>query len=283
MSRRVKRNLIIFGIGLFLYLLYFVLIVHLEQNVWILLLTYAVLAALAYFINRKNIWALQGNYFYATGHTARAGPKLKKALEAGTKSPSAHIHYALLLVKEDKDATEAFVYLRRALEYAKTPIDERNTLITMATCHYINNDPHAAIKVLEDMRENHDYVTISTLVTLGYIYLHVGKLDEALEVTNLALEDDENYASAWDNLGQIYFQREDFDEACKAFERALSLRESMADSNYFMGIICEQQGDKEVAAEYFRKAAISPFVYFNTITQEQADEKYREYFENDEE
>ncbi|MDR2168342.1 MAG: tetratricopeptide repeat protein [Clostridiales bacterium] len=280
MTRRIKRNLIIFGVGIGLYALFAVFTSVLHLDIWVVLLAYAAIGALAYFLNRKNIWALRGNYFYVTGHAERARPLLKRALEGGVKSPAAHIYYALLLVKEDKNANEAFKYLDRALEYATNVVDERSAYITMATCHYMNNDAQAAINVLEGMREKHEYVNTSALVTLGYLYIQTGELDKALEMSNLAIEDDANYASAWDNLGQIYFKQEDFSRARNAFEQALSLKESLADSNYFMGIICEQEGEKEQAAEYFRKAAISPFAFFNSITQEQADAKYNEYHED---
>ena len=279
MNLSIKRNLIIIGTALFLYIIYVVIIMVLELPLSLLLLTYATIFAIFYFINRKNIMALRGNYFYITGHTQKARPLLKKAVDSGAKSPGSHIYYALLLMQEDGDAHSALGYLDKALRLSKNPVEKRSTLISIATCHWLNKDPNRAIRVLEDMRASQEYVNTSTMVTLGYIYMSKGDLDKALKITNLALEDDSEYASAWDNLGQIYYKKEDFEEAENAFRRALSYKEFLADSNYYMGILSEQKGDTQAAAEYFRKASISTFSFFNSITQEQADEKYRQYHE----
>jgi len=265
-----------------LYAIYVVIMPVLERPLHELLLIYAVIFAVLYFLNRKNIWAVQGNYFYITGHYTRARVLLRKATSAGVKSPHSHLYYALLLMQEDNDAQGAFKQLDRALELAKTVADEKNTLITVATCHWMNKDPKAAIKVLEDMREKYEYVNTSALTTLGFLYMAEGDLDKALEISNMAVEDDGNYASAWDNLGQIYYKLEDFDKARNAFEQALSLKGTLADSNYFMGILCEKDGHTDRAKEYFRMASISPITFFNTITQEQADAKYSEYQESNE-
>jgi len=277
MGRRIARNLIIIGIGLFLYVMYVVMVGHFGLDVWILLGSYALLGGLAYFLNRKRIWALRGNYLYVTGNTARARVALKKAVDSGVKSTSAYLYYALLLVKEDNNATDAFKYLEKAKEYAKNPVDQRSALITIATCHYMDGNLEAGIKTLEDMRKEHEYTNTSALVTLGYLHLKAGDYEKALEATNSAIEEEGDYASAWDNLGQIYYETGDVDKARNAFEQALRHKSSLADSNYFMGLICEAEGEHEMAKDYFRMASISPFGIFNSITQEMADEKYEEY------
>jgi len=277
MTKRIKRNLIVFGSAMALYTIFVVVTRVLEQPLHILLLIYAVIFIGIYLLNRKNIWAVQGNYFYITGHYSRARVLLQRATDSGVKSPHSYLYYALLLMQEDKDAHGAFKYLDKAMEISKTVGDERNVAITMATCHWMNNDPQKAIQTLEDIREKHEYVNTSALTSLGFLYLSVGDLDKALEISNLAVEDDGSYAAAWDNLGQIYYQMEDFDKARNAFAHALSLKQTLADSNYFMGILSEKDGDEEAAKEYFRMANISPIAFFNTITQEMADEKYKQY------
>jgi len=279
MTKRIRRNLIVFLGAMAMYGIFIMVIRVWEQPVHILLLIYAVIFVTLYLVNRKNIWAVQGNYFYITGHYARARVLLSRAVGAGVKSPHSHLYYALLLMQEDKDAHEAFKYLNKAMEMSKTVGDERNVAITMATCHWMNGDPQAAIKTLEDIREKHEYVNTSALTSLGFLYLSIGDLDKALEISNLAVEDDGNYAAAWDNLGQIYYKMENFDKARNAFTHALSLKQTLADSNYFMGILSEKDGDEEAAKDYFRMAHISPIAFFNTITQEMADEKYNQYHE----
>jgi len=277
----IIRSIIITLSALFLYALYVIMITIYSLPVYTLLLTYAAIIIILYFLNRKSIWALRGNYFYITGHHAKARPLLEKAIKTGSiKSPAAYIYYALILIKDDKDAAGALAILEKALTICKTPLDERSTLTTMATCHWLNGEPQKAIGLLENMRKNHEHINSSALVTLGYIYMAENDLENALEVTNLAITNDENYAAAYDNLGQIHLKNNDEDKAQEAFTKALSLKESLADSNYYMGILSEKQNDKTKAAEYFRKASISPISFFNTITQEQADKKYKEYHED---
>jgi len=277
MSQRVKRNLVLLATALFLYGVYVVIVPILQLPPYVLLIAYLLIITILYFINRKNVWAVRGNYFYATGHMDKARKLLKKASDAGVKSYATHMYYALLLVKEDGNIKEAVANLEKALKLAKTPFEERNILITMATCHWMEGNADAAIDVLENVRNNHEFINNSALTTLGFLYLHKERYDEALEVTSLVIEDEPMYAAAWDNLGQIYFGQGEDEKAKEAFEKALSLKEYMADSNYFMGILSERVGDKEAAKEYFRKASISTFAYFNTATQEQADAKYAQY------
>ena len=279
MTKRIRRNLIVIGAALAMYVL-FVLVVNVwEQPFYVLLGIYAAIFVVFYLLNRRNIWAVQGNYFYLTGHYGRARVLLKKAIDRGAKSPHSHLYYALLIMQEDKDTQGAFMYLDKAMEMSKTLADERNVAVTIATCHWMNGDPQTAIKTLEDIRERHEYVNTSALATLGFLYLQTGDLDKALEISNIAIEDDGNYAAAWDNLGQIYLKMGDDDKARNAFEHALSLKQTLADSNYFLGILSEKEGNTDAAKDYFRMAHISPIAFFNSVTQEMADEKYRQYHE----
>ncbi|MCL2854677.1 MAG: tetratricopeptide repeat protein [Defluviitaleaceae bacterium] len=280
MQQGIKRNLIIIGAGLGLYGLYVLLMMVLGMELWVLLSTYILIIAVAYFANRKAIWSLRGNYFYLTGHMERARPLLQKAVNGGVKSPASHIYLALILMQADGNTADAFRYLDRAIEVAKNPVDKRSATIAKATCYWMNKDAKKAISTLEEMRATQEYTNAPTMVSLGFLYMMDGDLENAIKTTNLAIEDEPEHAAAWDNLGQIRQKQGDTEGAKEAFTHALSLRDTLADSNYFMGIISEGEGDKEAAAEYFRKAAISPIGFFNVVTQAQADAKYEEYHPN---
>ncbi|MCL2236453.1 MAG: tetratricopeptide repeat protein [Defluviitaleaceae bacterium] len=273
----VKRNLIVIGSAMGLYGLYVLLILVLGLDFWVILAVYAVVIVTLYIINRKAIMSLRGNYFYLTGNLGRARTILQKAVDSGTKSPASHIYLALILMREDTNANDAFKYLDRAIELSRNPVDKRSATISKATCHWMNKDAKAAIKTLEDMRASQEYTNAPTLVSLGFLYMVDGNLAKALEITNIAIDEEADHAAAWDNLGQIRYREDRIEEAREAFVHALSLKDTLADSNYYMGIITEQDGDFTAAAEYFRKAAISPIGFFNTVTQEQTDAKYEEY------
>lgn len=46
-----------------------------------------------------------------------------------------------------------------------------------------------------------------------------GNYEKAVELTNSALKDNEEYAPAWDNLGQIYYNQGDYKRLMKISKR----------------------------------------------------------------
>ena len=277
MNSKFKRYIFIFCIGMGLYGLYALIMQVLGQPLYVLLLAYLFIVVVFYFINRKNMWAVRGNYFYVTGHKARAKPILQKAVAAGTKSPSAYIYLALMAVQEDKDAETAFALLEKAQKLSVSVIDERNALTTLASCHWLNGDAQKGIEVLENMRASHEYTNAGVLTTLGYMYFTQGEFDKAIEISQLAMEDDPNHGAAWDNVGQVYYKQGDMEAAKENFRTALSKRENLADSCYFLALIYENEGNLDEAKEYFRRAAICTISIYNTVTAEQVEEKYKQY------
>lgn len=273
----IKRYIFLLAAAVVLYGLYIVIMIVMGQPLFVLLLVYIAIIVTFYWLNRRSIWALRGNYFYVTGHKARAKPILKKAVEAGTKSPSAYIYLALMAVQEDKDARTAFDLLKRAQELSVGIIDERNALTTLASCHYLVGEMDKAIEVLEDMRARHEYTNAGVLTTLGYLYFRNNDFDKAIELSELAMEDDPNHGAAWDNVGQVRYKQGDMEAAKEAFRTALSKRENLADSAYFLALIYEAESHVEDAKEYFRRAAICTISIYNSATAEMVDEKYRQY------
>jgi tetratricopeptide (TPR) repeat protein len=250
------------------------------QPFWVLLLTYVAIIITFYWLNRRSIWALQGNYLYAVGQKERAKLVLQKAVKAGTKSPSAYIYLALMAVQQDKDSQTAFELLERAQALPNTIISERNLLTTLASCHWLTGDVQKGIEVLEDMRANHEYTNAGVLTTLGYMYLVQGEYDKAIELSELAMEDDPSHGAAWDNIGQVRYKQGDMEAAKENFITALSKRENLADSAYYLGMIYEAEGNLEEAKESFRRAAICTISVYNSITAEMVEEKYKQYHEH---
>jgi len=277
MSGMLKRYAFFLVAALVLYGMYVGIMIYGGQPLFVLLLAYAALIAVFYWLNRRSIWAVRGNYFYAVGHKARAKPLLQKAVAAGTKSPSAYIYLALMAVQENKDAKTAFGLLETAQKLSKTVIDERNALTTLASCHWLVGDMQKAIDVLEDMRARHEYTNAGVLTTLGYLYFVQGEFDKAIEISQLAMEDEPSHGAAWDNVGQVYYKQGDMEAARENFHKALTKRENLADSCYYLGLIYEADGKTEEAKEYFRRAAICTISIYNSVTEEQVQEKYNQY------
>ena len=278
LKRSPSRYIVLALVAAALYALYAVIVLWQQQPMWVLILVYFAIAAVFCFLNRRNIWAVRGNYAYMVNNHERARRLLKRATDAGTKSPTAYIYYALLLLREDKNYQESLVLLEKAMPYCTNPVYERNLLTAKASCHWLGGDSAAAIDTLEDMRKRHEYSNAGALTTLGYMYLTSGRFDDAMEVTALAIEDNPAYGAAWDNLGQINYKQGDMEAAKENFKLALSKTENLADAHYFLGLIYEAEGDPETAKEHFRRASISTIGIFNTITEEQAQAKYDEYY-----
>jgi len=278
MKRGLKHYLVLGLTALALYALYVLIVLIWQQPVPLLLLAYAVIVVVFCFINRTSIRAVRGNYAYVTGNYERARRLLKRVTAAGTKSPTAYIYYSLLLLREDKNYTEALMWLEKAGPHCNNALYERNMLTAMASCHWLGGNHAAAIKILEDMRAQHEYTNAAALTTLGYMYLSTGSFDKAEEATQLAIKDNEAYGAAWDNLGQISYIKGDMEAAKEYFKAALSKTENLADANYHLGLIHEAEGDKDAAKDYFRRAAACTIGLFNTVTEEQAQAKYNEYY-----
>jgi len=251
--------------------------VVLGQPLWVLLLAYATVIIVFYYFNRASIWAVRGNYFYVMGHKKQARPLLQKAVDLGTKSPSAYIYLALMAVQENRDANEAFALLEKAQKLSVSIMDERNALTTLASCHYLIGDVAKGIEVLEDMRARHEYTSAGVLTTMGYMYFVQGDFDKAIEFSRLSMEDDPAHGAAWDNMGQIHYKQGDMEAAKQNFLTALSKKENLVDSNYYLGLIYEAQGSFDDAKEYFRRANICTVSVYNTVTEAQVEEKFNKY------
>jgi len=276
-SGMIKRYVFLLTAALVLYGMYVGIMIFGGQPFWVLLVAYIAVVSVFYWLNRRSIWALRGNYYYVTGLKARAKPILQKAVAAGTKSPSAYIYLALMAVQEEKDAQTAFDLLEKARQLNNTVIDERNLLTTLASCYWLAGDAAKGIEVLEDMRARHEYTNAGVLTTLGYLYFTQENYDKAIEMSHLAMEDDPNHGAAWDNVGQVHYKQGDMETAKENFRTALSKRENLADSAYLLGLIYETEGDIENAKEYFRRAAICTISIYNSVTTEMVEEKYNQY------
>ena len=78
-------------------------------------------------------------------------------------------------------------------------------------------------------------------------------------------------------MGQIRYQQGRLDEAMEYYQRAVQVKDDMPSSYYYMGLIAEKQGKTEDARQYFTAAHNAPLTGLNTVTRSQVDEKYQEY------
>jgi type IV pilus assembly protein PilF len=92
--------------------------------------------------------------------------------------------------------------------------------------------------------------------TLGVIYIHEKKYDDAIEVLK-PLTADILYGSpqtSWGNLGWAYLQKGSHDEAIDALRRSVASQPAFCVGNYRLGLAYEKKGDVKAAREAFRRA-----------------------------
>lgn len=135
-----------------------------------------------------------------------------------------------------------------------------------------------AIETMEMMVAKYEYFSLDFNTTLGYFYIEAGDYDKALDYTDKALHENETHGPAYDNLGQIAFRQGNYEDAERYFLKALDLKDTMVDSKYHLGLIYESWGNQELAAEYFAAAHQCNITGMNTVSREQVDAKYEQYW-----
>jgi len=222
------------------------------------------ISAIFFFPNYLAVWA---NLNYARGN-ANARKLLKTAIDMKTKSPVAHLNYAILLAR-DGDGGGAYATLEKALALKPKVITEKNIRLTMGISRWVERDINGAINILEDMRRRYEYVNAHVLTSLSYMYFLKNDIENALTLTEKAIEDTPDYAAAWDNLGQIKYAAGETEAARDAFLKAIEYKPDLADSNYYLGVIAEAENETGRALEYYDKALICNITALNTVTREQ--------------
>lgn len=237
------------------------------SEVWLIpeIIIYFVLSALIF---RSYYFGIAGNMYYFVKNFDKARKYYSLAARLNTINVPALYNYGIMLLHEGK-AKEALNLFERAEKHNTKLIYEKNIPLAMGSCYWLLGEIDKAIELMEALEEKYSYVNVSTLTTLGYLYILKKDYDKAEEYTKRALEDIPEHAPAWDNMGQIYFNKGIIDKAKEYFQKALEYRENMPDSLYYMGVIAKNEGDKETARKYFKKALECNVTALNTVTSEE--------------
>ncbi|MBR6399898.1 MAG: tetratricopeptide repeat protein [Firmicutes bacterium] len=255
----------------FLMLAWIIAVFYLRYPLWIMIPITFVYLVINIIIFYSYFLGMVGNFYYFTRNPDKALYYYRKAVAKNTKNVAALYNYSLEMLHLG-NAEEALIYLERAEKYNTALLYEKNIPLAVSSCYWImggEENIQKGIEILEKLKDSYGYVNCSVYITLGYFYLLKGELDKAEEYTKVAIEDNDEYAPAWDNMGQIAFARGNYDDARGHFEKALEYRPTMVDSLYYMGVISEDGGDKEKALEFYKKAEKCNISALNTVTREQ--------------
>lgn len=233
------------------------------------------------------IYGVFGNGYLLKYNREKAINCFEKAMLYNTKNILAIYNYGLILLQDGdfKRALELFFKSKELNDKKaskksfvpatlnRTILLQKNIPLAIASTYWRLNDLSKAISTLEDLRKKYDYVSPNTLTTLGYFYLLIKDYEKAKEMSQLAIDDDENFASAWDNMGQIYLEQNDLKTAKEKFLKAVTLNPKSVDSLYNLGTIEEKENNKSKALEYFKKALDCNITSLNTVTRETIENK----------
>ena len=91
---------------------------------------------------------------------------------------------------------------------------------------------------------------------IGEALQNLGKLEEAIEAYNKALDIKPDYAEAYYNMGIALKDQGKLEEAIEAYNKALAIKPDYAEACSNMGIVLKEQGKLEEAIEAYNKALV---------------------------
>lgn len=249
------------------YILIFIVFGFIYKSPSLMIISTLVLSLALALIFKDRFIAMYAIGKASTGDNATAEKSFKKLIDRNTKNSTVYLYYAnIQLLKNDPDS--AILYVEKGLKYKHNDIIHKNLMLVLSSSYWVKGDLDKAISILEDLRVKYEYVNYNVLATLGYLYYLKGDMEKAREISMLALEDNINSASAYDNLGQIELSENNLENAKEHFIKALSLKEDSVDSLFHLGVLYEKEGDYENAMDCFTKAKSCVCSVVNTVTPE---------------
>lgn len=248
--------------------------VFLRFKEWILIPALLVYLLVSAVVCNAYVIGMIGNMYYFLREPEKAKKFYTIAVKKNTRNVKALYNYALDALHEGR-ADEALPIFQRAEKLNVKVLFDKLIPLAVSSCYWVLGDIDKAISTIEDLQKKYNYINPNTLTTLGYFYMLKGNYEKAIELTNSALKDNEEYAPAWDNLGQIYYNQGDYKKAYENFQKAIDYRENMVESLYYMALLEENEGNIEKAKEYFEKAKGCYISALNTVKKEQIEEELK--------
>jgi protein O-mannosyl-transferase len=94
---------------------------------------------------------------------------------------------------------------------------------------------------------------VMAYINLGYLLQNQGRLDEAFDAYQRAIELQPDYAKAHGNLGIVYRKQGRLDDAIRQYRRAIECDPDYADAHFNLGLALQDRGDLDHTVAEFRK------------------------------
>lgn len=217
-----------------------------------------------------------GNFYLKIFKLEKAITFLKKAVENNTKNVLAIYNFSIINL-QNGNAEKALECLETARKLNKKVLYEKLIILGMSSCYWKLNELDKAIEILEELRNNYEYISPDALATLGYFYILKKDYEKAMDLSKKALNENQVYSSAWDNIGQIYFFQKDYENAKTNFLKSIECNPNSVDSLYYLGLLEEINNNNQEAEKYFNQALNCRITALNTISNKDLEEKINKY------
>ncbi len=215
--------------------------------------------------NRSNIIAVIAQYRYGFGYAEQALKMYKFASKLGKMRFEHRVRYAYLTLKEGNidEANKLFnlIAMDRLKPEERAKLKESHALVA-----WKRGEVADAIEMLEYVH-NH-YVSTTTYGSLGYMYIHSGNLNRALEYNLEGYEYNKENDIIVDNLAYTYLKLGDYENAEKYYKELLDMDPKFPEGYFEYGkYLIENKGEKEEGIELVKKALNSRFSFLSMITR----------------
>ncbi len=215
--------------------------------------------------NISNIISVIAQYRYGFGYAEQALKMYKIASKIGKMKLEHRIRYAYLTLKEGyiDEANKLFnlIGMDKLKPEERAKLKESHALVA-----WKRGDLADAIEMLEYVH-NH-YVSTTTYGSLGYMYIHSGNLNRALEYNLEGYEYNKEDAIIVDNLAYTYLKLGDYENAEKYYKELLGMDPKFPEGYFEYGkYLIENKGEKEEGIELVKKALNSRFSFLSMITR----------------
>lgn len=215
--------------------------------------------------NRSNIIAGIAQYRYGFGHAESALKLYKFASKFGKMKFEHRVRYAYLTLKEGyvDEANKLFnlIGMDKLKPEQRAKLKESHALVA-----WKSGEVADAIEMLEYVHEN--YVSTTTYGSLGYMYIHSGNLEKALEYNLEAYEYNKNNDIIVDNVAFTYLKLGEYEQAEKYYEELFAMDPKFPEGYFEYGkYLIETKGDKEEGIRLVKIALDCRFSFLSMISR----------------
>lgn len=187
---------------------------------------------------------------FAKREYSKSIEEIRAALKITPNLPAAYNHLALVYLetKRHDRALEAF---KKALALRPDYPEVMNNIGVLLNRQ---NKFGEAIGYFEQALQSENYLTPENAETnIGYAYFKMGKMREAVQHHQRALDISPTFCLAAKNLGDVYAKKKDYSRAGKLFKQAVTHCPLYEESRYKLALVLMRSGQKREAKVQLQK------------------------------